>query len=231
MRTEPAAVDVWEASPLRWEDEASHTEEIIDCVFPGNPYLCAGWSAWSFKTRRRSAWRGLLSELPLIVPNPAIAQAGLTKEGKESQHTLQATAHRIYLVLEWDFVQTDRTGQPTIWAPVIRGREADHIMLLDACAAVSAYLATLLPTWVLFLYSGGKSGHSWFNVRAVCLLLNNALSLLKLYAWVLTLSCGVAPNSSVSLTDECPVIHAIHFVSTYSGFECTGAAAWWPVLH
>jgi hypothetical protein len=35
-------VDLWETSPLRFHDNDSHTEELIDALFPGNPLLCAG---------------------------------------------------------------------------------------------------------------------------------------------------------------------------------------------
>ena len=35
-------VDLWEISPVRFEDNESHTEEIIDALFPGNPLLCCG---------------------------------------------------------------------------------------------------------------------------------------------------------------------------------------------
>jgi hypothetical protein len=37
-------VDLWEASPVRFEDNKSRTEEIIDALFPGNPLLCVGRS-------------------------------------------------------------------------------------------------------------------------------------------------------------------------------------------
>ena len=30
-------VDLWEASPVRFEDSESHAEEVIDVLFPGNP--------------------------------------------------------------------------------------------------------------------------------------------------------------------------------------------------
>jgi len=171
VRDGPGAYDVWESSPVRLETDAlkepSHTEGIIDAVFPGDPYLCAGWASWNFETRRRSFWRGLLSSMPLIVPNPMIGSFGLTKEGRRSQHALASVGHRIYLVIEFDFAETDCSGKPTIWAPLIHGWTADRILLLDACAALSAHLSTLLPSWLLFLDSGGKSGHSWFNVRGL----------------------------------------------------------------
>ena len=45
--------------------------------------------------------------------------------------------------------------------------KAVGISTLDACAALSSHLAKILPAWLLFLSSGGKSGHSWFNVRGL----------------------------------------------------------------
>jgi hypothetical protein len=30
-------VDLWEASPVRLENNASHTEQVVDVLFPGNP--------------------------------------------------------------------------------------------------------------------------------------------------------------------------------------------------
>ena len=50
---------------------------------------------------------------------------------------------------------------------LVRSWAAERISLLDACAALSVHLAKLLPSWVLFLDSGGKSGHSWFLVRGL----------------------------------------------------------------
>jgi hypothetical protein len=167
VRNGPSAVDVWENSPLRWEDNSSQTEEIIDIVFPGDPYLCAAWSAGNFATRRRSGWRGLLSAMPLIVPNPMVAPSGLTRSGKDSQHTLHGTARRVYQVVEFDFAETDRSGKPTIYEPLLEGWKAQGISTLDACAALSSHLAKSLPAWLLFLSSGGKSGHSWFNIRGL----------------------------------------------------------------
>jgi hypothetical protein len=167
VRSGPGAYDIWEDSPCRFDDDASHVEEVVDIVFPGDPLLCAGWVTWRFETRRRNAWRGLLAEIPLMVPNPMIAPSGLTKAGKGSQHSLSATANRIYLVVEFDFPEKDHRGRPTIWTPVVQGWCQNGISLLDACAALSAHLAKRLPTWLLFLSSGGKSGHSWFNTATL----------------------------------------------------------------
>src|SRR4029077_753893 len=59
----PGLYDLWEKSPVRFDDEASRTEEIIDVLFPGNPLSCCAKTMRFFATRRREVWRGKLSEL------------------------------------------------------------------------------------------------------------------------------------------------------------------------
>ena len=65
--------DLWEASPWRLEDNKSHTEELIDKLFPGDPLLCCGKNHSVFATKTREEWRGHLRSLALIVriPMPA----------------------------------------------------------------------------------------------------------------------------------------------------------------
>src|SRR3984893_16074038 len=85
----------------------SHSEEIIDALFPGNPLLCAGRSNRDFATLSRQDWRGKLSALQFIVPNPMTARIGHTQEGKQSAHTLEATGGRRFLVIEQDAGTSD----------------------------------------------------------------------------------------------------------------------------
>jgi hypothetical protein len=130
-------VDLWEMSPVRFADRESHTEAIIDTIFPGDPLLCAGRSSCDFATQSRGEWRGKLSALQLIVPNPMTGRIGRTQEGKESAHTLEATAPRRFLVIEQD------SGT------------------IDAQTAVLVHLAERAPL-VLAVHSGSKSIHGWF---------------------------------------------------------------------
>jgi hypothetical protein len=158
--------DLWELSPIRFDDDENHAEEIIDVTFPGDPLLCVGLAEWRFATRRREVWRGHLARFPLIVPNPMFAPSGLTQAGKQSQHTLDATAARTYLVIECDFARHNNDGTATEFLPLLEQWEADGISTLDACAAVAWHLGEQtridgLPL-TLFLHSGGKSGHAWF---------------------------------------------------------------------
>ena len=130
-------VDLWEISPIRFEDSAAHTEKIIDVLFPGNPWLCVGASQSNFKTRRREELRGELASLALIVPSPMTAQTGYTQEGNESEHSLENTGPRRFLVIEQD-----------------RGS-------IDEQSAILYHLAQRAPL-TLAVFSGSKSLHGWF---------------------------------------------------------------------
>jgi hypothetical protein len=130
-------VDLWEISPGRFENNESHTEELIDRLFPGNPLLCCGKSNSDFATRSREEWRGKLSAMQLIVPSPMTARTGHTQNGKESEHTLQNTAARRFLVVEQDGGAVDEQ------------------------AAVLLHLAERAPL-VIATHSGSKSIHGWF---------------------------------------------------------------------
>jgi hypothetical protein len=130
-------VDLWEQSPVRIEDNESHTEELIDALFPGDPLLCCGKSRSHFDTKPRNEWRGQLNKISLIVPSPMTAQEGLTQEGKQSPHALSITGPRRFLVVEFDSGSTDQ-----------------H-------AALLLHLAATAPM-SLVVHSGGKSLHAWF---------------------------------------------------------------------
>jgi len=130
-------VDLWEISPVRFEDNEEHTEWIIDVLFPGDPLLCCGRSKSDFATQSREEWRGKLSALQVNVPSPMTARIGLTREDKQSAHALSITGPRRFLVIEQD-----------------RGT-------IDEQAAVLLHLAKTAPL-ALAVHSGRKSIHGWF---------------------------------------------------------------------
>lgn len=130
-------VDLWEAPPRRFDDGESHSEAIIDALFPGNPLLCVGQTSYQFATRTREDWRGELAHQQLIVPSPMTAPTGRTQDGEESAHTLENTGPRRFLIVEQD------TGNA------------------DEQAAVLLHLAARAPL-VLAVHSGSKSIHGWF---------------------------------------------------------------------
>ncbi len=129
--------DLWENSPVRFEDGERYTERIVDVLFPGNPWLCVGATSRTFKTRHREELRGELAPLALIVPSPMKGQTGKTQEGGTSEHTLESTGPRRFLVVEFD------TGTG------------------DEQAALLLHLAERAPL-ALAVHSGGKSLHGWF---------------------------------------------------------------------
>jgi hypothetical protein len=141
IRDNGGLADLWEQSRPRIEDNAQHTEEIIDRLFPGNPLLCCGKSNSVFDSKRRDDWRGEMSTLAFIVPSPMSAVTGTTKDGKASKHTLANTGARRFLICEFD------TGTP------------------DEHAALLLHLGTFAPL-VCVVHSGNKSLHGWFYVHS-----------------------------------------------------------------
>jgi hypothetical protein len=130
-------VDLWELSPVRFTDNQSHAEEIVDRLFPDNPLLCVGKSNSQFATWHRENWRGRLADMALIVPSPMSARTGQTQEGKESEHTLANTGPRRFLVIEQDSSS------------------------VDAQSAILLHLAARAPL-ALAVHSGSRSIHGWF---------------------------------------------------------------------
>jgi hypothetical protein len=56
-----------------------------------------------------------------IVPSPMLSQYGKTADGRQSQHTLDATGPRLFLVTEFDFVPVNaHAGNLPVWAPLIK---------------------------------------------------------------------------------------------------------------
>jgi hypothetical protein len=133
-------VDLWEISPIRFEDKGPHTEDIIDQLFPADSFLCCGKSHSEFDTKPREQWRGQLSELQLIVPNAMSAMTGITRDGRISKHALSNTGPRFFLIIEFD-----------------TGTADDH-------AALLLHLAERAPL-ALAVHSGAKSLHGWFYCR------------------------------------------------------------------
>jgi hypothetical protein len=133
--------DLWEASPVRLEDNLGHTENIIDHLFPGDPLLCvAGKTPAGARTARRSEWRGQLEHSAFIVPSPMSSPTGNTKDGRESPRCLENVGPRRFLVVEFD------SGD------------------LDNQAACLLHLGGFAPL-VVVVHSGNKSLHGWFLVE------------------------------------------------------------------
>jgi hypothetical protein len=130
-------VDLWETSPVRFEGNAAHTEQIIDALFPGNSLLCCAATKATARTAKREEWRGGMTELQLIVPNPMAALTGLNQSGGVSRRCLANTGGRRFLVVEFD-----------------AGTMDEH-------AALLLHLAERAPL-AIAVFSGSKSLHGWF---------------------------------------------------------------------
>ena len=94
-----AAVELWERSPVRFDDDSSHTEEIIDALFPGHPLICVADGPETAVTGPRESSRGRLGSKGLIVPSPMTKLTGINQEGKESARCLDNTGPRRFLVV------------------------------------------------------------------------------------------------------------------------------------
>lgn len=130
-----------EQSPIRLEENGPNADDLIDGLFPANCLLCIGKSSRRFATRQRETWRGRLQECALIVPSPMSARTGKRKkDGLPSEHTLDNTGPRRFLVTEFDHGSCDEQ------------------------ASLLCHLSYFAPL-VLVVHSGGKSLHGWFHVE------------------------------------------------------------------
>jgi hypothetical protein len=138
----PGLVDLWETSPIQFADNAPHTEQILDVLFPDNPLLCCAAASETAQTATRDKWRGHMSELQLIVPSPMSAPTGQNQAGEVSHRCLDNTGPRRFLIVEFD-----------------RGS-------LDQDAALLLHLAGRAPL-ALVVFSGSKSLHGWFYCEGI----------------------------------------------------------------
>ncbi len=137
----PSLAELWELSPIRLGDGNCYAEEVVGELFPGNPLLCVGLSARRFCTRRQSVFLGELARCQLIVPSCMSSVQGQRKGGGLSEHSLDNTGGRRFLVVEFDEGGTD-----------------EH-------AALLWHLSGLGPM-VMTVQSGNKSLHGWFYAAA-----------------------------------------------------------------
>ncbi len=130
-----------DSSPMQISKEIHDPECLIERLFPGNPLICVGVTAYEFFTAPRDSFKGILDAFQLITPSPMSALTGTRKsDGKPSAHCLSNTGARAYLVVECD--QGNR----------------------DTQAAVIRHLATRAPL-AMVVDSGKKSLHAWFHCK------------------------------------------------------------------
>ena len=146
LKDGPTALQLWERSPVRLdEDDGSNCAAIMRALFTDadqpDPLLCVGKSSREFATRPLSVWLTCerLADFSFVVPAHMTARAGHTKAGKVSEHTLENTGPRRFVVVEFDTGTTDE--------------HAARIWHLDGYARLA-----------LVVHSGGKSLHAWFPI-------------------------------------------------------------------
>ena len=157
-----------ELSPVRlYDTKQRSTPAIFDewGRYSGtdNPWICYGSKDYFF-TRRLGEMRSRAHVFEQIVPSPMRDQYGQTVDGHPSQHSLDGTGPRLFLVTEFDFVPVNNKREPTIWAPLIKRCQDKGRSVLDMNAALAAHLRELAPLWMV-VYSGGKSLQSWFPCK------------------------------------------------------------------
>ncbi len=157
--------DLFHYSPFTFEDDYN-CETVIDQLFPDNPLLCCGQTAYQFETKTREEWRGSLEQQSFIVPSPMKSLTGVTQEGKISAHCLDNTGPRRFLVVEFDFQEKDKQGNLTPYAPMLRRLFAKNLTVHDLCAALLFALNDVTPM-TLAVSSGGKSTHGWWYCPGV----------------------------------------------------------------
>ncbi len=159
-----------ELSPVKlYETKERQTAAVLSswAEYAGvdNPWVCYGADD-CFYTRRLSVMRELGRAFAQIVPSPMRAQYGRTVDGHLSQHSLDGTGPRIFLVAEFDFTPVNKRREPTIWGPLIKACADKGYGVLDMNAALAAHLRDAGPLWAT-IFSGGKSLQSWFACKNV----------------------------------------------------------------
>jgi len=139
----PGCYDLWEISPVRWDDDESHAEEVIDQLFKAYELICVGRHKKEFQTAYREDLRGKLHRCSHIVPSPMFVLGGRTQQGKWSDKCNEAVERRRFVVVEFD-------------------RWPDK----DFQAALIWHLRIYLPL-ILVCDSAGKSLHGWFYCEGV----------------------------------------------------------------
>ena len=164
----PTREELRKVSPLRcWDSKERQTATLLDqwAEYAGvaDPWVCHGADD-RFWSRRLSEMRQWSHSHAQVVPSPMRSQYGRTVEGHLSEHSLDGTGPRLFLVVEFDFAKVTAARKPTVWASLIDRCEEQGRSILDMNAALTAHLMRSATPW-LVVYSGGKSLQSWWPCR------------------------------------------------------------------
>jgi hypothetical protein len=141
--------DLWEASPIRYED-GTHTREVLMSLFGPAALITFGrkkrkgedtGSGFHSHNRRLADLSDTqLSWYDHVVPNVPSENWAMTNEGYLSQHAKALYTYRNYIVVEFDNTVADKDQQ----------------------AAIILWLGEHWGELVLVVDSGNKSLHAWF---------------------------------------------------------------------
>jgi len=118
-------------------------EFFLAKMFPGDPWLCVGATAFALDCRPLEEWVGMLGSMQFLVPSAMLSETGRRKsDGAESFHAESNTGPRQYLVTEFD-----GAGKP---AQMARIRSLTALNSLPLVCIVD---------------STGKSLHAWWKAH------------------------------------------------------------------
>jgi hypothetical protein len=164
--------------------------DVLDQIYTQDELLCLARDVRSASTMPRHHWRGMEPAMQFIVANPMTATIGRTLDGKLSPRCLEiATQSRRFQVVEFD-----------------RGSPQQQAAILS-----SLHTPATVPL-IMVLWSGGKSMHGWFDVRAF-----SETAKQDFFAWAVTL------GADASLWDPCKLVRMP------GGRRSNGKAQ--PILH
>lgn len=151
-----ATVDLWEESPVRFDEPAGAF--IYEKLFGPNPetLVCiARAHPRDSQTLPLGEALPLVGSYALTCQNVMTAREGLTLEGTPSPRTLNNIGPRRWVVLEFD-----ASLLKIEWVPILA-----RVNSLDACAGLLWKLHEVSGALRVVCHSGGKSLHGWFDCK------------------------------------------------------------------
>lgn len=119
------------------------TAEIIDWFFGPEELICMSTNKWDAVTRLRHEFAGVEGQRSFMVPNPMSERRGLTQQGALSFRCNANVGELRHLVIEFD-----------------------HGTLDEQARLIGDLMSKNVPI-PMVLFSGGKSLHSWVDLRGL----------------------------------------------------------------
>jgi len=136
------------------------TDQIIAQLFPSDNLLCLAVDP-RYPIVAPLARLKDLHRFELIVPSPMSAEFWTDAKGKRHDRGLENTGPRRFIVTDFDFKPTDKSGRPRIYAPLIADWQSRGLSPQDAMAGIVTYLAIQGPL-TMVVFSGNVSLQAWW---------------------------------------------------------------------